>query len=111
MSPRAARPSAAAAPGPIEPEVVRWFERLTPGRTRRAVDRMFADLGENAPLSAELARDLADLVDSARERQDPKLWLAAAGRLEQVLGRIPRGADSGPAGPDPISDALGSGPE
>ena len=98
------------------PVAPRWFERPSPGRMRSAVDRALAGSGsvESAPVPAELARDLADLVDSARERQDPKLWLAASARLEALLSRmLGSGPTPAPVDPrsDPIGDALGSGPE
>lgn len=68
-------------------------------------------------ITAAIARDAADLVDSARRQQDPKLWLSASARLLALVGQM----DGRPAGdvggggdesgePDDLADALGSGP-
>lgn len=94
----------------------RWFERVNPGRCRAAVELALlgADLAGSRRITAELVRDVADLCDSARERQDPKLWLAASRQLGSLLGQlglVTPAAASPESDPDEIGDALGSGPE
>ena len=58
--------------------------------TRAAVDAVLEGLGSRgaALVTADLARSAADLVDSARARQDPRLWLTASARLEDLLKRL-----------------------
>ena len=72
-----------------------WFPagrgRISATRTTRlAVDELLdeLDLAGLPAVTADLARSAADLVDAARARQDPKLWLTAATRLEVLLGKL-----------------------
>ena len=72
-----------------------WFPagrgRISATRTTRlAVDELLdeLDLAGLPAVTADLARSAADLVDAARARQDPKLWLTAATRLEALLGKL-----------------------
>ena len=75
-----------------------WFPagrgRISATRTTRlAVDELLdeLDLAGLPAVTADLARSAADLVDAARARQDPKLWLTAAARLEALLAKLPTG--------------------
>lgn len=73
-------------------------------------------------ITAELALDVADLVDGARKLQDPSRYLAAADRLERLvekleLGDVAGAGDDGRAGageaadePDPLAGIVGAGP-
>ena len=72
-----------------------WFPagrgRISATRTTRlAVDELLdeLDLAGLPAVTADLARSAADLVDAARARQDPKLWLTAATRLEVLLAKL-----------------------
>lgn len=72
----------------------RWFvggRRIAKARRMRcAVESMLAELTLSGSqlVTAELARSAADLVDSARSAQDPRLWLQASTRLEKLLGQL-----------------------
>ena len=59
-------------------------------RVRCAVESMLEELCPvgSQLVTAELARSAADLVDSARSAQDPRLWLQASTRLEKLLGQL-----------------------
>lgn len=94
----------------------------TPGPARRALET--ALVGRNLTgieaVTAAIARDAADLVDSARRQQDPRLWLSASGRLLALAGQLderpPAVPDDGggdraePDDPDGLGAALGTGP-
>ena len=76
------------------------------------------DLAGIDAVRAEIALDVADLVDGARIRQDPGRFLSAVGKLESLLGRLPvEGVSSGEPVesvedvPDPLAVVLGAGPE
>lgn len=77
--------------GTAEIRNTRWFRQRErsrvrqPGPTARAVEDRLASAAID-PIRAELARDAADLVDSARRQQDPRLWSSAADRLLKYLG-------------------------
>lgn len=85
---------------------VKWFPanrgRIAVSRTsRRAVEQLLEDLGDldgTGAVMADLARGAADLVDAARARQDPRLWLSASAKLEQLLAKLPGGR----GGADPV---------
>lgn len=53
-----------------------------------------ADLDGSRRIWAEIAQDMADLVDGARNRQDPARYLQAVSRLSDVLERC--GVSSSP---------------
>ena len=59
-------------------------------RVRCSVEAMLEELrpAGSQLVTAELARSAADLVDSARSAQDPRLWLQASTRLEKLLGQL-----------------------
>ena len=40
------------------------------------------------PVLVEVARSTADLVDTAKRRQDPRQWLSASARLMSVMDRL-----------------------
>lgn len=73
-------------------------------------------------VTAELALDVADLVDGARAKQDPARYLSAADRLERLLAKLAVDDRSGgvpDGGPgageigdesDPLAGIVGSGP-
>lgn len=79
-----------------------------PGRYGKHVAVILADSDHERGLQADLARDLADLTDAARRDQDARLFLAASGRLAQVLGRMGVGGFSAQGGGD---DDGGAGPD
>lgn len=100
-----------------------WF-RTKGGRggpVRREVDKALrqADLSGPRAITAELARTVADLVDSAKREQDPRLWLTASSRLTALLGQLGIGrlvvdGDDGGGGSGDVgglADVLGAGPE
>ena len=103
-----------------------WWrqDRHTPGGpVRRQVQAMVAgmDLAGIDAVRAEIALDVADLVDGARIRQEPARFLQAVAKLEAVLARLPGevegvrhvdAADAGEGdGSDPLAEILGAGPE
>lgn len=102
------------------PKTPPWFRTRggQPGPTRKALDEALssADLGGSRLVTAELARGAAELVDSARRAQEPKLWLSASQRLTLLVGRLGLDDDRGPGPGDDVGDAdelesvLGSGP-
>lgn len=109
----------------VEEKPPRFFRtpRAKPGSTRAALDLALTDrdLSGFDGITAEIARGAADLVDSARTAQDPKLWLSASGRLLALVGQLDRrpgtvpddgGGDRDDDGgePDELADALGAGP-
>lgn len=105
----------------VEAKPARFFRtpRAKPGPAREALDLALngRDLAGFEGITAEIARGAADLVDSARKQQDPRLWLSASARLLALVGQLerrPRG-DGGGGGdeagvPDELAEALGSGP-
>lgn len=61
--------------------------------------RESGDLGGSKLILVELAQDAADLADRARE-EDPRVYLAAASRLQQLIMAVERDRDGGrSAGP------------
>ena len=102
----------------------RWFRvgnsaRRRPGETAQAVADQLASVSID-PVRASLARDAADLVDSARRAQDPVRWAAAADRLLRWLGPpavggsgddVARESAVAGDGGDELAVALGAGPE
>ena len=88
-----------------------------PGRYGVHVARLVSDRDGSEALTADLARDFADLTDAARREQDPRLFIASSRAMSQALGKlgIDVGGDSGdgdgggwmPAG---LAEALGAGP-
>ena len=99
-----------------------WFATRSrrPGTTRAELEEMLASSADLNPIMVELARSAADLVDSAKRSQDPRLWLSASARLVGVLGRlglVPRdrvgdqdeaGAADGFSG---VAEVVGGAPE
>ena len=93
-----------------------------PGRYGRHVAALLsAPVG--ADMQADLARDLADVVDAARREQDPRLFMAASGRLAAVLAGLGVAArlvgggeidepklDAGELPPG-LAEVLGAGPD
>ena len=77
-----------------------WSARRRSGPTREALDAAILARGvaPGLELVASLARDAADLADSARRAQDPRLWLAAAARLLGLAERLGVAASVGPVG-------------
>lgn len=67
-----------------------WFalRKRAPGVTRAELERMVGASSDLNPIMVEMARSAADLVDSARKAQDPRLWLSASARLMAILGRL-----------------------
>lgn len=67
-----------------------WFavRSRRPGPTRAGIDEFLSGLGEFDPVLAELARATADLTDSAKRAQDPRLWLSASARLLTIRARL-----------------------
>lgn len=67
-----------------------WFavRSRKAGPTRAAVDSVLAGSDDFDPILAELARASADLTDSAKRAQDPRLWLSASSRLLAVRSRL-----------------------
>lgn len=97
---------------------VSWFATRSrrPGPMRAAVELVLVDPGRFDPVQAELVRSAADLVDSAKRAQDPRLWLTASERLSRLLGlgheRGVGGAGSGDAaGVSPLAGLVGGPPE
>ena len=103
-----------------------WFRtdrHTTGGPVLRQVRDLLdgRDLSGIAAVRAEIALDLADLVDGARIRQDPARFMQAVAKLESVLSRLPGevegvrhvdAADAGEGdGSDPLAEILGAGPE
>lgn len=103
-----------------------WFRTRggKPGPTRKALDTAL-DAQELTGLdlvTAEIARAAAELTDSARQAQDPRLWLASSQRLLTLVSKIRPAGDgaTGPVGgadlgdepvePDGLESALGAGP-
>lgn len=79
-----------------EPLVTVFFPIVDHGRTWSEVDGYLAEskpTGRDAIL-ADLARDAADAVDSARREQDPRLWLAASQRLMILIDKQPVRVDN-----------------
>lgn len=93
-------------PGPL------WSERRRPGPVRVVVDRALRDselVGLRA-VWAELARDAADLVDSARRLQDARLWATATDRLTGLLARaVPGDGGDAPVGRGGVGAGAGEG--
>ena len=92
-----------------------------PGRYGRHVASLLSEKASD--MRADLARDLADVVDSARREQDPRLFLSASSRLSAVLAELldppavgagvktdeqGRGAGELPPG---LAEVLGAGPD
>lgn len=105
-------------PEPV-PKTPPWFRTRggQPGPTRKALDEALAeaDLGGSRLVTAELARGAAELVDSARRAQDPRLWLSASQRLTALVGRLGLDDDRGAGvddvgGPDELESVLGARP-
>ena len=68
-----------------------WRGRLAAHRTaRRALEALLDGMALDGPAAviADLARGTADLVDSARRLQDPRLMLAATVRLDALVGKL-----------------------
>lgn len=110
-----------------QPTKVRWFATRArkPGPARAALDQALADrpdLPGSRRIVAELARSAADLTDSARRQQDPRLWLSAAQRLLGLVAQLGLDASAVPGEsgddrgdgdggiPAGLADALGAGP-
>ena len=59
--------------------------------TRTAVEELIADTPDASPLIADLLRGTADIADTARRRQEIKVWLDASARLERLAEKLTRG--------------------
>lgn len=108
----------------VESRPPRFFRtsRAKPGPARVALDSALdgRELSGIEAVTAAIARDAADLVDSARKAQDPRLWLSASQRLlglvaqlDQRAGAVPDdGAAAGDEPDDPggLGAVLGAGP-
>jgi hypothetical protein len=76
-----------------------------------------SDLPGSALILVELARDAANLADSARNAGDGRLYLSAAARLEALMVRCERavsgdgGGGAAGDGVDDLADVMGAGPE
>ena len=88
------------------------------GPTRAGVEELVAEQVGLDPVLVELARSTADLTDSAKRAQDPRLWLSASGRLTVILARLGVGRSDGDVAasggaddvPD-LADVVGGAPE
>lgn len=67
-----------------------WFavRKRRPGPAREQLEELLEESGDLNPIMVEMARSAADLVDSAKKAQDPRLWLSASARLVAILGRL-----------------------
>lgn len=86
--------------------------KLAAHRTaRQAVEQLIEELGDLdglTAITADLARSTADLVDGARKAQDPRQFMQASTRLQQLTIRLAArlaiddgaGVESGTAGDD-----------
>ena len=96
-----------------------WFavRSRKPGPLRAGLEAIALDRVDLDPVLLEMARSTADLADSAKRAQDPRLWLSASGRLMVLMGRLGVSDDGDPApagGADDIpdlADVVGSAPE
>ena len=80
--------------------------------TRTAVEELIAATPDASPLIADLLRGTADIADTARRRQEIKVWLDAAARLERLAEKLTRGgkgakAAGQPSTGDSSEDRLG----
>ena len=81
--------------------------------TRTAVEELIAATPDASPLIADLLRGTADIADTARRRQEIKVWLDAAARLEQLSEKLAKGGKGAkgtagqPSTGDSSEDRLG----
>ena len=87
-----------------------------PGRYGAHVAGLLGEKSGQEALTADLARDFADLTDAARRAQDPRLFIAASRAMSQALGKLGIDVgggqdDDGGAGwmPPGLATALGAG--
>lgn len=67
-----------------------------PGRYGAHVAGILGEKSGQEAITADLARDFADLTDAARLEQDPRLFIAASRAMSQALGKL--GFDIGGGG-------------
>lgn len=87
-----------------------------PGRYGAHVARLVGGREGQEALTADLARDFADLTDAARREQDPRLFIASSRAMTQSLGKLGidvGGDDDDDNGggwmPGGLAEALGAG--
>lgn len=67
-----------------------WFatRNRKHGPARAGLETLVDGREDLNPVLVEVARSTADLVDTAKRRQDPRQWLSASARLVSVLDRL-----------------------
>ena len=98
-----------------------WFatRNRKHGPARAGLETLVDGREDLNPVLVEVARSTADLVDTAKRRQDPRQWLSASARLMSVMDRLGLTgehhgdvADSGePGGVSLLAGVVGGPPE
>ena len=67
-----------------------WFatRNRKHGPARAGLETLVDGREDLNPVLVEVARSTADLVDTAKRRQDPRQWLSASARLMSVMDRL-----------------------
>lgn len=67
-----------------------WFatRNRKHGPARAGLETLVDGREDLNPVLVEVARSTADLVDTAKRKQDPRQWLSASARLMSVMDRL-----------------------